>query len=33
MQKLKMDYICPLPYEEVLEAIIKAIWTEQCGTP
>ena len=30
---MKIDYICPLTDEEVLEAIIKAIWTEQCGTP
>ena len=22
--------LCPLPHEEVLEAIIKAVWTEQC---
>ena len=28
MQKMKIDYVhCP---EEVLEAIIKAVWTEQC---
>ena len=29
MQKMKID--CPLPYEEVLEDIIKTGWTEQCG--
>ena len=23
--------LCPLPYEEVLEDIIKTGWTEQCG--
>ena len=23
--------ICPVPYEEVLEDIIKTVWTEQCG--
>ena len=23
--------LCPLPYEEVLEDIIKTVWTEQCG--
>ena len=23
--------LCPLPYEEVLEDIIKVVWTEQCG--
>ena len=23
--------LCPLPYEEALEDIIKAVWTEQCG--
>ena len=23
--------LCPLPYEEVLEDFIKAVWTEQCG--
>ena len=22
--------LCPLPYEEVLEDIIKTVWTEQC---
>ena len=25
------NILCPLPCEEVLEDIIKAIWTEQCG--
>ena len=25
------DRLCPLPYEEVLEDIIKTVWTEQCG--
>ena len=23
--------LCPLPYVEVLEDIIKTVWTEQCG--
>ena len=23
--------LCPLPYEEVLDEIIKTVWTEQCG--
>ena len=23
--------LCPLPYEEVLEDIIRTVWTEQCG--
>ena len=23
--------LCPLPYEEVLEDIIKTVWTEQFG--
>ena len=23
--------LCPLLNEEVMEAIIKAVWTEQCG--
>ena len=23
--------LCPLPYEDVLEDIIKIVWTEQCG--
>ena len=23
--------LCSLPYEEVLEDIIKTVWTEQCG--
>ena len=23
--------LCPLPYEEVLEDIIRIGWTEQCG--
>ena len=23
--------LCPLPYEVVLEDIIKTVWTEQCG--
>ena len=23
--------LCPLPYEEILEDIIKIVWTEQCG--
>ena len=23
--------LCPLPYEEVQEDIIKTVWTEQCG--
>ena len=26
---MKKD-LCPLPYEEVLEDIIKTVWTEQC---
>ena len=30
MQK-NLNRLCPLPYEEVLEAIIKAVWTGQCG--
>ena len=30
MQKNE-DRLCPLPYEEVLEAIIKAVLSEQCG--
>ena len=30
MQKMKKR-LCPLPYEEVLEDIIKTVWTEQCG--
>ena len=25
------DGLCPLTYEEVLGAIIKAVWTEQYG--
>ena len=25
------DRLCPLPYEEVLEDIIKTVWKEQCG--
>ena len=29
MQKNE-DRLCPLPYEEVLEDIIKTVWTEQC---
>ena len=28
----KNEYrLCPLPYDEVLEDIIKTIWSEQCG--
>ena len=27
---MKID-LCPPPYEEVLEDIIKTVWTEQCG--
>ena len=30
MQKNE-NRLCPLPYEEVLEDIIKTVWTEQCG--
>ena len=30
MQKNK-TWLCPLPYEEVLEDIIKIVWTEQYG--
>ena len=30
MQKNEIE-LCSLPYEEVLEDIIKIIWTEQCG--
>ena len=30
MQKNE-NRLCPLPYEEVLEDIIKTGWTEQCG--
>ena len=29
---MEIDYIYPLLYEEILDAIIKTIWTEQCGT-
>ena len=27
----KENRLCSLPYEEVLEDIIKTVWTEQCG--
>ena len=27
----KKNRLCPLPYGEVLEDIIKTVWTEQCG--
>ena len=30
MQKNE-NSLCPLPYEEVLDDIIKTGWTEQCG--
>ena len=30
MQKNE-NRLCPLPYEKVLEDIIKTVWTEQCG--
>ena len=30
MQKNE-NRLCPLPYEEVLEDIIKTVWTEQSG--
>ena len=30
MQKNE-NRLCPLPCEEVLEDIIKTVWTEQCG--
>ena len=29
--KKKENRLCPLPYEEVLEDIIRTVWTEQCG--
>ena len=29
--KKNENRLCPLPYEEVLEDIIKTVWAEQCG--